>query len=482
MNKNENRQSLDKVLGTKDVIALAFGTIVGGGWVLLADGWIAQAGAIGVALAFAVAAGVCVFIGMTYAELTPALPLSGGEMVYAYRAMGFHGGFITAWMLTLTYTGICCWVGTAFAKSLNYMIPIPSIKILWWVSGSPVHLSWILISIVGTVVMCLINHFGIQSSSRFQNVMTVLLAVIGIGLIVTALIFGSPGNLNPPITSGRSLFIILLATPAMYAGFNIIPQTAEEMNIPRSKIGKMLVLSILVVAVWYFLLMVGNGFLATPGEYAHTFTQMGIVQAFERAVNSKVLGNILILGVIFGLLTTWNGFILGSSRLFYSMARAKMLPPIFAKLHPKHKTPTASILLIGVVGCVTPLVGEQILSWLINAESFAMVCAYLSVSLSFLILRRKEPGLERPFVVKQGSVIGIFALVFSALFIVLYFPVVPGGGLVWQEWLIVAIWVVFGLIMMAVNQSTHKDVTLAEREYLIFGEEFARPWILNKTE
>ncbi|MEG1799712.1 MAG: hypothetical protein RR214_05950, partial [Synergistaceae bacterium] len=71
----EERTELKKTLGVKDIIALAFGAIIGGGWVMMADSWIATAGAIGITVAFVVAALVCIFIGLTYAELTPAMPV-----------------------------------------------------------------------------------------------------------------------------------------------------------------------------------------------------------------------------------------------------------------------------------------------------------------------------------------------------------------------------------------------------------------------
>lgn len=478
---SEDRQSLKKVLGIKEVVALAFGTIVGGGWVLMADGWIAQAGAVGVTIAFVVAAVVCIFIGMTYAELTPAMPMAGGEYVYAYRAFGFKGGFITAWALTLVYIGICCWVGTGFAKALNNLVDLPTIATLWEIEGTPVHLSWILLSLLGNIGIFALNYKGMEGSSKFQNICTLLLAAIGLSLIFGGFATGSSANIDPPVTSGKSLFLVIIAMPAMYAGFNVIPQASEEADMPAKKIGKLIIMTIAVVGVWYAVIMMANGFLATPARYERGFAGgIGIIEALTVASGSRMLANVLLVGVIFGLLTTWNGFVIGASRLFYSMARAKMLPPIFAKLHPKYKTPTAALVFICVVGCVTPLVGGNILGWLLNAESFALVCAYIAVTLSFLLLRKKEKELNRPFVVKGGPVVGGIALALSIVFIVLYFPVIPGGGLVWQEWVIVGLWAAVGVIMYLANKKQHGHVTAAEREFLIYGEEYARPKLLEQ--
>lgn len=478
---NEERQSLKKVLGVKDIIALAFGTIVGGGWVLLADSWIAQAGAIGVTLAFLIAAGVCVFIGLTYAELTPAMPQAGGEFIYAYRALGYRAAYITAWALTLTYIGICSWVGMGFAKAFNNLVSVPTMGTLWEIEGTPVYLSWVLISLAGNVLIFFLNYRGMEGSSFFQNIATLLLVVIGMTLVFGGFATGTPANIDPPITDRNALFLVILATPAMYAGFNVIPQAAEEASVPRRRLGTLIIAVIVIVGVWYSTIMLANGFLATPERYGEGWgTGIGVIEALTESSGSRLLANTLLVGVLFGLLTTWNGFVIGASRLLYSMSRAKMLPPAFSRLHPKYKTPTVALLFTCSVGCVTPLLGANILNWLINAESFALVVAYIAVTTSFLILRKKEREMPRPFTVKGGPVIGTIALLLAIAFLVLYFPVLPGGGLVWQEWAMVAVWSLVGVVMYFYNRSHHADVTDAEREYLIFGDEFSRPHYLDE--
>lgn len=478
---SDERSSLKKVLGVKDIIALAFGAIVGGGWVLMADKWIAQAGAIGVTLAFVIAAVVCIFIGLTYAELTPAMPQAGGEFIYAFRAFGFRTSFVTAWALTLTYIGICCWVGMGFAKALNNLLAVPTLGTLWEIEGTPVYVSWILISLAGNVFIFFLNHRGMEGSAKFQNIATMLLVAIGLTLVFGGFATGTPANIDPPITEGNALFLVILATPAMYAGFNIIPQASEKANIPRRRMGTLIIAVVAIVGVWYSVIMLANGFLATPERYGEGWgTGIGVIEALTETSGSRLLANTLLVGVLFGLITTWNGFVIGTSRLLYSMARAKMLPHAFAKLHPKRGTPTVALLFTCSVGCVTPLLGGNVLNWLINCESFSLVVAYIVVTASFLVLRKKEKDMPRPFTVKFGPVVGTIALLLAVGFLVLYFPVLPGGGLVWQEWLIIGVWTVVGVIMCVLTTRTHRDVTPAEREYLIFGDEYARPEILER--
>ena len=98
-NANIERASLAKTLGRGDVWALAFGSIVGWGWVMLAGSWVTLAGTVGAIIAFIVAIVFCSIIGMAYAELTPAIPLAGGSLVFAYRAGGYTFGWISAWAM-----------------------------------------------------------------------------------------------------------------------------------------------------------------------------------------------------------------------------------------------------------------------------------------------------------------------------------------------------------------------------------------------
>ena len=192
------------------------------------------------------------------------------------------------------------------------------------------------------------------------------------------------------------------------------------------------------------------------------------------AFGSPIWGKVLIGGAICGILTSWNGFIVGATRVIFAMSRAKMLPEIFGKVHPRYKTPTAAIVLVGIICCVSPLLGKNALVWFVNASAFGTVIAYFMVSLSFVMLRRKEPELERPFKVKNGGFIGAMAVIISAGFISLYLPIGP-GSLQWPyEWGMIIIWSLIGAVLAQMTKRSYKEVTIEEREFLMFGEEYSR--------
>ena len=132
------------------------------------------------------------------------------------------------------------------------------------------------------------------------------------------------------------------------------------------------------------------------------------------------------------------------------MAESKMIPSGFSVLNEKHKTPVNALLLIGVLSLAAPFFGRTMLVWISDAASFACCLAYCLVSMSFVILRNKEPELHRPYKVKHYKLVGITASILSGLMVILY--LIPGSGsqLTVEEWIIVGGWTILGLIFYVI--------------------------------
>ena len=141
-----SEKKLNRTLSFKDVLILAFSTMIGWGWVSLTGTWAYQGGAVGAALAFALGAVLCIFVGLTYCELTPMLPYAGGELVFSYKAMGYHASWFTGWMITFAYVGVAAWEGPALATAIDYLIPIPRIGYLYTIAGFDVYASFIFLA------------------------------------------------------------------------------------------------------------------------------------------------------------------------------------------------------------------------------------------------------------------------------------------------------------------------------------------------
>jgi basic amino acid/polyamine antiporter, APA family len=475
---SEERSSLGRVLGRTDVLAMAFGTMIGWGWVMLAGEWIKQAGFLGAIVAFGIGAIMCIFVGLTYAELTPALPLAGGEMVFAYRGLGYIMSWVTAWAIALAYVGVSAWEGIAISTAIDYVMPLPKIGFLWEVAGYKVFLSWAIIGILGALALCILNHVGAKTSAIFQVMGTAGLILVGIIFVFGGVAFGKSEFVGPAFTSGAGMLAVLMMAPSMYVGFDVIPQSAEEMNIPLKQIAGVLMVSIFMAAAWYILMIVGIG-LSAPPELRES-AAVPVADAMAYAFKAPIFGKVLIFGAICGILTSWNGFIVGATRVLFAMGRAKMLPAIFGYVHPKYKTPTAAIILVGFICVISPLLGRKALVWFVDAASFATVVAYFLVALSFVMLRKKEPDLERPFLVKHGSFVGIMAVIITLFFIVLYLPIGP-SRLVWPyEWGMIFGWAALGIVLAFWAKTAYPNVSPAEREYLIMGKDYSKKEMMEQ--
>ncbi len=166
-------------------------------------------------------------------------------------------------------------------------------------------------------------------------------------------------------------------------------------------------------------------------------------------------GTILVLGGIGGILTSWNAFIVGSSRVMYALAESGHLPAAFAKLHTEYRTPYVGILVIGILSILAPLFGRTILVWLINSGSFAITIAFLFVAISFLVLRRTEPDMPRPFRVSHPNLVGYGAVILALGLLSAFLPW-SESALTWpHEWLTILLWTVLGSVIFISYCSRH---------------------------
>lgn len=470
----KNRQELKKVLGRTEIFALSFGTMVGWGWLIFTSNWIGSAGVLGAIVGFLITGLMCVFVGLTYAELTSAFPLAGGEVAFSYRAMGYFGSWFTGWTLTFAYIGVAAWEGIALSTAFHYLIPLPRIGYLWTIAGYDVYFSWSVVGIVGAVILTALNLFGVKPAAIIQIMLVMVMIMVGIIFALGGVTFGDTQNLQPLFTHFKGIGIVILMAPSMFIGFDVVAKSAEEMSMPIKYIARVLILSIVFAMVWYILMILATALSAPQNLLTHSSVPAAESAAF--AYHSELFAKIVIVGGICGILTSWNGFIVGASRILFAMGRAKMLPLVFGRVNSKSQAPSAAIVFVGFLCCLSPLLGEKALVWLVDASAFGTVIAYLMVSVSFLILRRREPDLQRPYTVRNGTVIGCIAVV-SELFFLYWYTPLSSGGLIWPyEWGLIIGWAAVGIFLVGLHFGlNYKDETSdADREVLIFGEEYAR--------
>ncbi len=447
-----------RVLGRLDVFTLSFGAMIGWGWVVLTGDWILQAGVMGSMLALVLGGFVVALVGLIYAELTSAMPKVGGEHVFSYHGLGLEASFLCTWFIILGYVSICAIEAVALPVVIGKLFPLNSGEPLWVIDGNPVHVTWIAVGVLGSLVMGAVNHFGVKTAAFLQTFFTAMIAIAGLMLIFGS--FFSPYadvssaelfdtnkmsfDLFATGESSKGLLAVLVAIPFLFVGFDVIPQAAEEINLPFKQIGRVLIFSVLLAIAWYIALVFSVGKTLSAAELQGDL--LATASAMEKIYNGSWAKNFLIFAGLAGILTSWNSFFVGATRAIYAMGHSDMLPRQFAILHPRHKTPTYAILLVTTTSILASFFGKGAILWLVHAGGFGIVISWSFVCLAFYRLRQIKPDMPRPFKVAKGKWIGASAFILSLALAYLYFPGKP-SALTRVEWTIVFCWMGFGGVM-----------------------------------
>ena len=463
-----NRESeFSKVLNTGDVLVVAFGAMIGWGWVVSSGQWITSGGVLGTVLGFIIGGIMIYFVGLCYAELTTAMPKCGGEHVFSYKAFGSIGAYICTWSIILSYIGVVCYEAVSFPTILQYVFPKIARGYLYSVGGFDIYFTWLLIAIGMALLILFLNIIGMKKAARFQKILTCVIAAVGIALVAGAAYSGNVNNLQNQLLVGdtngeiiQNIAKVAIMTPFFLFGFDVIPQAAEEINVPLKKLGKMMILSIIMAVSFYVLVVLAVGYVMNAGQIKTSMSSAtGLVTADAMGVafNNANMSKVLIIGGLCGIVTSWNSFLIGGSRALYSMSVSYMLPRKFAVLHKKYNTPVNSLLLIGALSVISPFFGRSMLVWIVDAGNFACCFAYCIVSLSFIVLRRKEADMRRPYKVKHYKFVGIVAVIMSGTMSAMYIIPETNCTLVWQEWIIVGGWILLGIIMAYISKKKYGD-------------------------
>ena len=440
----ESRDRFARVLKARSVLALSFGAMIGWSWVLMTGHWVENAGSVGTLVAFAAGGLVIGFIGLTYAELASAMPRAGGEHVYTHAALGPNWSFVCTWALLMAYATVCVFESVALPTAVEYLVPGIRLGTLWTVVGAPVDIGFVLVGVLGAVAMTVVNYLGIRTAGRVQMAVTVAIVLAGVLLFAGAFANGSLETAQPLFAVPTvGILAVVIMVPAMLVGFDVLPQSAEEIDLPPRRIGVLLTFSLVLAVLWY----AGVSFAVASAIPAAALgdAKMATADAAAALWDSRWAGSALIVGGIGGILTSWNAFIIGGSRVMFALAESGALPASFAKLHPRYRTPYLAILVLGALSCISPFFGRTILVWLINTGSLAVVVAYVFVPIAFLVLRERQGEMPRPFRVRMPRFVGWTAILLGCALLCLYLPGSP-AALAWPyEWGIVAAWAAVGV-------------------------------------
>ena len=469
----EGEDSLKRVLGVTNLVALGIGAIIGAGIFVLTGSAAAQYAGPAIVLSFILSGIGCVFAGLCYAEFASLIPIAGSAYTYGYATLGEIFAWIIGWDLILEYAFGAATVASGWSANVvqlfqrlgislpPQLIDTPGTHLvfyngLWRAAGTiPAGVDMTVLphataffNIVAFLAICLVTTvlvIGIQESATINTVIVFIKVGTVLVFIAVAAVYvlGHWGQalanwkpFVPPNTGqfgkygwsgvGRGAAVIFFA----YIGFDAVSTAAQEAKNPQKDMPMGILGSLAICTVLY---IVTAGLLTGVVKYPQLNVAAPVAVGME--ATGIVWGEYLVLiGTIFGLSTVMLVMLLGQSRVFFSMSRDGLLPAWAGRIHHKFRTPYISSITVGIfVAFFAALIPIGMLGELV---SIGTLLAFVIVCAGVWILRRKQPDLPRPFKTPFVPVVPILGILISLLLM---------ASLPLDTWLRLIIWLIIGL-------------------------------------
>jgi basic amino acid/polyamine antiporter, APA family len=436
MHDEHEHGELKRTLGATNLVLLGIGCIIGTGIFVLTGRAAAQFAGPAIMISFIITGTLCALVALSYAELASAIPVSGSAYSYSYASLGELAAWIMGVLLVLEYglaasTVAVGWSGyvASFMHDLGLDIPI-ALRGAWgtpitdFTTGAQLGVGVVnLPAIVAIVAVIGLLVLGVSESAFVNNIVvaikvTVVVAFIVIGAFYVNTDLWSPlvPAAQPPVEGGGGIWsqigvalwavltaqdtgqygvpgIITAAATIFFAyiGFEAVSTAGAEARNPSRDMPIGIIGSLLICTVLYILtsaVLVG----IVP------YTDLNDPAPIAKAVNQIGLSWFAVLvkiGAIAGLSSVMLVLLYGQTRIFYTMSRDGLIPPVFSQVHPKYKTPWINTLIVGVLAC--GFAGFMGLDQLANLTNVGTLLAFAIVCVTVIYLRFARPNMQRPF-------------------------------------------------------------------------------------
>jgi basic amino acid/polyamine antiporter, APA family len=466
--------TLKRTLGPVSLVALGIGAIIGAGLFVRTAAAIADRAGPSVVLAFIVAGVGCAFAGLCYAEFASMIPISGSAYTYSYATMGELIAWIIGWDLVLEYAVGAATVAIAWSEYANKVlewfgmsIPYQWIHSPFQISPDGVHgiMNVPAVFILGLLTALLIR--GTQESAFVNSIIVVV--KVSIVLLVIAIGWGyiNPVNHTPFIPAATTYVTpegithnyggvmgILGAAGVVffaYIGFDAVSTAAQEARNPKRDMPIGILGSLVVCTVLYVLFSYVLSGVATVEDFRSTGREASVAFAISKYMTGyEWLSRAVTVAILFGFSSVILVMLLGQSRVFYSMSRDGLVPPIFSAVHPKFRTPYKSnvvfFVFTALFGAFVPgdIVGEM--------TSIGTLFAFILVCLGVWIMRVRRPDIPRGFTVPALPLVAVLGVITCGAMIY---------GLGWTNWARLLAWLALGMIFYFGYGRAHSRIETA---------------------
>lgn len=476
------KSELNRVLGKWGLTSLGIGAIIGGGIFTLTGVAAHEYAGPALALSFVIAGIGCLFAALCYAEFSAVLPVEGSAYAYSYGTMGEIFAWIIGWNLILEYMMGATTVAVAWSGYFEKLLHQFNIHPPMWLMNDPVtaatkaeeaglaapSFSFNLPAFLITWVVTSILVRGIKEAAKTNNLIVILKIAVVLFVIFVGFFFIDTDNYQPFIPErvidkdGVGHFgwsgVITAASIVFFAyiGFDAVSTQAGEAINPKKDVPYAIIMSLVICTVLYILVsLVLTGMV----PYGELDMKAPVASAFE-GVGMKWATILITIAAVAGLISVMLVMMLGQTRIFLGMAKDGLLPfNIFGKIHETFKTPFRSTILVGlvisIVASLTPIdkVSEMC--------SMGTLLAFAMIALAVLILRIKQPDLERPFKVPFLPVVSTLGVGFN-IFLMMYVRK--------ETWIAFLIWSSIGILVYFLYSRKNSKLNDWEKEQALLKE------------
>ncbi len=455
---DEPGQRLRRELSALDLTIFGVGVVIGTGiFVLTGEAAGVEAGP-AVALSFVVAGVACALAALCYAEFASTVPVAGSAYTFSYATLGELVAWIIGWDLILELALGAATVASGWSTYFADLAEQAGITLPESVYSDGHNLVAAVIVLLLTGVIC----FGINVSARVNAVIVAVKVAIVLLVIVAGLFFVKASNYSPFVPPAGSkgadapkpdpsllqdlglapggpfgvagIFTAAALVFFAFIGFDIVATAAEETKEPQRDMPRGILASLAICTTLYVAVsLVITGMV----KYDRVSVEAPLAEAF-RSVDRPVIATIISVGALAGLTTVMMILMIGQSRVFFAMARDRLLPPAFSTVSERTGTPIRTTVTTGlVIAAMAALLPLEELAKLVNIGT---LFAFIVVAIGVVVLRRTRPDLERPFRTPFVPVLPALS-VLASLYLML--------NLTASTWVRFFVWMALGLVVYA---------------------------------
>ncbi|MFI7611487.1 amino acid permease [Nonomuraea terrae] len=447
----EHEGELSRSLGLWQLTAIGVGGIIGAGIFALAGAVANQTAGPAVLVSFLIAGVASAAAAFSYAEFAGMIPKAGSAYTYGYAVLGEIVGWFIGWDLLLEYTAIVAVVAIGISGYFGFLVQQLGLTVPAWMLGAPGTGDGHVVDLFA-VVLCLLIAFllnlGIRAAARFETFVVGIKVAVVLLVIVVGFFHINTANYTPFFPFGVGGAITGAATVFFAVfGYDAMSTAAEESRDAQRHMPRAIVYSLVISMILYVLATL---VLTGMQNYRDIDPESGFSSAFA-SVGLSGLAAVIAVGAIVGILTVMFTFMLGVTRVWFSMSRDGLLPGWFARLHPVRRVPSRVTWIVGAASAV--IAGFLPIREAAELTNIGILLAFVVVCVAVIVLRYRRPDLPRSFRTPGMPVVPAIGVLFSIWLITFLDPV---------TWLRFAAWFALGLVLYFAYSRRHSALNSAQ--------------------